>query len=169
SFFQLAYCAKWENILLKLIINVDQQGIYILPRDSKMFAPKGDCQVDIVAKGEKCAFTLLVASSATGDFLPFQCVWAGKTKNSLPSLNAPGMEEALKHGFHFAFAPSATSPWSYFSTVKTMIEWIKNILIPYIRKVIAEDPALNDDQKAILYIDVYPVHTGKPFREFVYR
>jgi hypothetical protein len=28
-------------------------------------------------KDEKCAFTLLVASTVDGDFLPFQQVWAG--------------------------------------------------------------------------------------------
>lgn len=48
-----------------------------------------------------------------------------------------------------------------------MKEWITEVLIPYRKKVIDEDPDLNDDQKAILYINVYPVHTGEPFRGYV--
>ncbi|KAF9066545.1 hypothetical protein BDP27DRAFT_1384278 [Rhodocollybia butyracea] len=123
AFFCLAYCMKWENIPAKLIINVD----------------------------EKRAFTLLVGSSASGDILPFQAVWAGKTEKSLPSKDAPGMTEALQRGFHFTFAASEK---------KTMKEYIEDILIPYVKDIIASDPGLDDDQKAVFYIGVYPVHPG---------
>ncbi|KAJ3745113.1 hypothetical protein DFH05DRAFT_1460002 [Lentinula detonsa] len=157
AFFQLAYCMKWENIPAKLVINFDQQGIFLLPSASKTYHKKGDRQVDVVAKDEKRAFTLCVASTAAGDFLPFQCVWAGKTDGSLPSRNAPGMSEALENGFHFTVAASEKSPRSHFSTLKTMKEWIREILVPYRKKVIDEDPGLSDDQKAVLYIDVYPL------------
>ncbi|KAJ3813043.1 hypothetical protein F5876DRAFT_87306 [Lentinula aff. lateritia] len=136
AFFRLAYCMKWENIPPKL-------GIYLLPSASKTFAQRGERQVSVVAKEEKRAFTLC-------DFLPFQCVWAGKTAASLPSDNAPGMAEA---------PASEKSPRSHFSTLKTMIEYVKE-------RVIDEDPHLDNDQKAIFYIDIYPVHTGEPFRQF---
>ena len=33
---------------------------------------------------EKCAYTLLVASTADGDFLPFQQVWSGATACATP-------------------------------------------------------------------------------------
>jgi hypothetical protein len=76
-------------------------------------------QVDIVAKDEKCAYILLVASTADGDFLPFQQVWAGASDRSLPSKNAPRMQDAIDRGFNFAFAKSAKKT-SHFSTLKTM-------------------------------------------------
>ena len=77
--------------------------------------------MDIVAKDEKCAFTLLVASTADGDFLPFQQVWAGASDRSLPSKNAPQMQDALDRGFDFAFVKSEKKT-SHFSTLKTMKE-----------------------------------------------
>jgi hypothetical protein len=56
---------------------MDQISIYILPNSGYTFKKCGD-QVDIVVKGEKHAYTLLVASSGDGDFLPFQQVWYKK-------------------------------------------------------------------------------------------
>ncbi|KAJ4463620.1 hypothetical protein C8R41DRAFT_927307 [Lentinula lateritia] len=135
----------WENIPPKLVINGNQQGIFVLPSSSKTYNTKGD-----------------------SDILPFQCVWAGKTAASLPSKDAPGMEKALGHGFCFTVAASEKSPRSHFSTLKTMKEYITDIIMPYVKSVIAADPDLNNEQKAVLYIDVYPVHTSKPFRTFVY-
>ncbi|KAE9402146.1 hypothetical protein BT96DRAFT_816909, partial [Gymnopus androsaceus JB14] len=83
--------------------------------------------------------------------------------------SASGMEEALHHGFHFTVAASEKSPCSHFSTLKTMKEWIKLILIPCINAVIADDPTLDQHQKAILFINVYPVHISEPFRpNYVY-
>ncbi|GAW10512.1 DDE superfamily partial [Lentinula edodes] len=168
TFFRLVYLMKWENIPPKLVINGDQQGIFVLPSSSKTYNTKGDSQVDIVAKDEKRAFTLFVTTTCAGDILPFQCVWAGKTAASLPSKDAPGMEKALGHGFCFTVAASEKSPRSHFSTLKTMKEYITDIIMPYVKSVIAADPDLNDEQKAALYIDVYPVHTSKPFRTFIY-
>ncbi|KAF5382378.1 hypothetical protein D9757_009804 [Collybiopsis confluens] len=167
TYFRLVYCMKWEDIPPDLVINVDQQGIYVLPNATKTYHARGDKQVDLVAKDEKRAFTILVASTPTGEILPIQCVWSGKTDNSLPKPSAVGMDEALAEGFHFTVAASATSPRSHFSTLKTMKEWIRKILVPYIQSVIERD-GLDKDQKAILYIDVYPVHISKPFRMFVF-
>jgi hypothetical protein len=66
-------------------------------------------------------YMLLIASTADGDFLPFQQVWAGASEQSLPSLNAPGMQDALDRGFDFTFAKSDKKT-SHFSTIKTMKE-----------------------------------------------
>jgi len=77
------------------------------------------------------------------------------------------MLDAIAPGFHFAVATSETSLRSHYSTLKTMKEWIKEILIPYIEHIIKEDN-LDPDQNAILYIDCYPIHAGKPFKSFIY-
>ncbi|KAF8911441.1 hypothetical protein CPB84DRAFT_1646307, partial [Gymnopilus junonius] len=128
---------------------VNQVGNYILPSSSRTFHDKGAAQVDAVAKDEKRAYTLLVASTPAGDFLPFQQVWGGQSIRSVPQRTAPGMDEAQACGMHFAFAQSSTSPRSHFSTLKTMKEWITEILQPYVRQVIEEE-GLDDDQKCIL-------------------
>ena len=102
-------------------MNFDQIGNHILPSNGCTFNDRGAEQVDIVAKDEKRAFTLLVASTADGDFLPFQQVWAGASVQSLPSKDAPRMQDALARGFDFAFAKS-NKKTSHFSTLKTMKE-----------------------------------------------
>jgi hypothetical protein len=72
-------------------------------------------------KDEKRAYTLLVASTADGDFLPFQQVWSSASDHSLPLQRAPQMQDAIDRGFNFAFAKSAKKT-SHFSTLKTMKE-----------------------------------------------
>lgn len=80
-------------------INFDQIGVHILPSNSTTFEQCGSKQVDILARDKKCMYTLLVASSADGDFLPFQQVWAGATAQSLPSAGAAHMDDACEQGF----------------------------------------------------------------------
>jgi hypothetical protein len=67
-------------------------------------------------------YTLLVASSADGDFLPFQQVWVGVSNRSLSSAHAAHINNALKQGFDFAFAKSEKNKGSHYSTLKTMKE-----------------------------------------------
>jgi hypothetical protein len=73
----------------------------------------------------------------------------------------------MEHGFHFAFADSQKRT-SHFSTLKTMKEWFRTIIKPYIDAVIAADPDLDEDQKSIVYYDIYPVHTSEALRTFVF-
>lgn len=171
---------------MQLVVGMDQIGNYILPNNSSTFHDRGAEQVDIAAKDEKRAYTLTVASTPDGDFLPWQQIWSGATKTSVPKPNALRMEEAIEYGFDFAFAKSETNKGSHYSTLKTMKEvrplekliinslltqicqWIENVLVPWRRHVIESDPDLDDDQKAILYIDCYPVHTGEGFRTYVW-
>ncbi|KAJ7705055.1 hypothetical protein B0H17DRAFT_1193530 [Mycena rosella] len=167
AFFRLAYTIEHEKIPAKLIINYDQTGVYIRPSQSSTFAPRGSKQGDVNGKDEKRAYTLGIATTADGMMLPLEQVWSGKTAASLPTKNADGYDEATRHGFHFAFAKS-TKHTSHFSTLKTMKEWIQLIVKPYINLVIEADPDLEDDQKAIIYIDIYPVHTSEAFCLFVF-
>lgn len=100
---------------------MDQIGNYILPSNSSTFHDRGAEQVNIVAKDEKRAYTLLVASTADGDFLPFQQVWSGGSRRSLPSQDSPRMQDAIDRGFDITFAQSDKKS-SHFSTLKTMKE-----------------------------------------------
>ncbi|THU78946.1 hypothetical protein K435DRAFT_586887, partial [Dendrothele bispora CBS 962.96] len=169
ALMRIVYAMKWYNVPPKLVINGDQMGVYVLPNSSRTFDTRGQKQIDVVAKEEKRAFTLFVASTADGDFLPFQQVWGGRSSMSTPSSDADGMDEALEFGFDLTFARSDKNPTSHFSTMKTMKEWLKNIIHPYIQRVIQEDIDLEPDQMSILLIDAYPVHTSDEFRSFIFK
>lgn len=121
TFFRIVHLAMIYDIPPSLWINMDQQGVYVLPHNQVTYHETNARQVDTHGKEEKRAYTLCVASSAAGDFLPFQQVWSGKTALSLPNATADGMAEAKELGFHFAFAQSPKRT-SHFSTLKTMKE-----------------------------------------------
>ena len=107
--------------LLQLVIGMDQLGNYVWADTKTTFDQKGKRQINITALDEKRAYTLLVATTPTGDALPFQQVWSGATMCSLPKATAEGMSEARELGIHFAFAQSEKKT-SHFSTLKTMKE-----------------------------------------------
>ncbi|KIY64144.1 hypothetical protein CYLTODRAFT_472029 [Cylindrobasidium torrendii FP15055 ss-10] len=168
TIFRLVYVLKWQGGCKKLLINMDQQGMFILPNTSSTLEEAGSRQVDVQAKDEKRAFTVCVSSTADGDFLPFQSVWGGQSARSLPSESAAGMQEAKAYGFDFTFAKSETSKRSHFSTLKTMREYVENIVVPWRDAVLAADPTIPRDHPAILLIDAYPVHLSKNFRTFIF-
>lgn len=120
-FFRIVHLVNWYDIPLCLLINMDQLGIILLLANNTTYHDKGFRQVNVMGKDEKRAYTLCVASTAAGDALPFQQVWSGKTKGSLPKASATSMDEATANGFHFAFADSPKKT-SHFSTLKTMKE-----------------------------------------------
>jgi hypothetical protein len=82
---------------------MDQTGVLLMIANNKTYNEKGARQVDIYGREEKRAYTLCVGSMPTGTLLPFQQIWSGASKRSLPSDKASGMDEAKHLGFHFAF------------------------------------------------------------------
>jgi hypothetical protein len=117
---RFVHLANWYDIPANLIVNMDQQGVIVIIGNDKTYDKTGTKQVAIAARDEKRAYTLCVASSADGDILPFQQIWGGQSKESLPRLNAD-RQAAQKKGFDFTFAKSDKKR-SHFSTLKTMIE-----------------------------------------------
>jgi hypothetical protein len=109
-----------HHIPADLIIGMDQQGITILIGNDHTYDKKGSKQVDLAAQDERRAYTLCVASTASGIMLPFQQVWSGATEGSLPKkhIRKPAEDE---NGFRFVFAKSKKQS-SHFSTFKTMKE-----------------------------------------------
>ncbi|KZP06715.1 hypothetical protein FIBSPDRAFT_914658 [Athelia psychrophila] len=134
---------------------MDQTGVYLVPGNNVTYNDRDVRQVNHASMDEKCAYTLVVASSCTGYILPFQQVGSGATVKICPTGNSNGMEEALDRGFHLTFTKNPKKT-SHFSTFKTMIEWMEHVYIPYINLIIHDDE-LPEDQKSILFIDCYPV------------
>ncbi|KAK7043426.1 hypothetical protein R3P38DRAFT_3440427 [Favolaschia claudopus] len=145
AFFRIVHLATFYDIPPQLIINMDQTGVMLMVANNKTYNPKGAKQVDIHGRDEKRAYTL--------------AVWSGKSKLSLPHAYAEGMDRANELGFDFAFAQSKKAT-SHFSTLKTMEEYVLHVVVPWIQKQI-KLLGLDDDQKAILFLDFYPTQTGR--------
>ena len=127
SFFHKAYAIKEEDIPARLYVNSDQMELVYAPGNQMTWAQTGSKQVAVVGMDEKQAFTLLVSVAADGTILPYQAIFQGQTKLSLPAVSLPNYDDAMKAGFKFEFLGMKT----YWSNQKTMCAFVDNILTPY--------------------------------------
>ena len=74
-----------EDILLDLIINWDQTGMHYVPISSWTMAKEGAKRMEICGIEDKKRIIAVFGCCMTGDFLPMQPVYQGKTSNCHPS------------------------------------------------------------------------------------
>ncbi|KAI0772980.1 hypothetical protein BD413DRAFT_473705, partial [Trametes elegans] len=165
TFLCMVFAIMLHNIKPSMILNADQAGILLMPSGKQTYEVKGSKDVTVHAHDEKRQMTIVVASSLDGQLLPFQSVWGGSSAASLPSKEAPRQAEADKLGF--VYAHGDTRHWSSRDTTKqassliSMSCWIEDIVLPHIARQVANNPELSEDSKALLLIDVWPVHIAK--------
>ena len=116
----------------------------------------------MVGMDEKWAFTLVVGVAADGIVLPFQAVFVGKSKVSVPSSDLANYADAINVGFQFAYSGTAT----YWSNQKTMREYMDKIIAPYLEKLKCEH-GLPPTQKSLVQLDVWSVHQSVEFRNWM--
>ena len=119
-----------------LVINLDQTPS---PMVSSM-ALKGCKDVTITGSADKRNITATFAITLSGEFLPVQLIYGGKTEQSLPRYKFPdsfclGVNE--KH---------------YSNTIESM-KFFNKVIIPYINKVRSE--SFSPDQYALVIMDVF--------------
>ena len=78
-----------DEIPSELVINWDQTGINYIPVSSWTMAEEGSKRVEMIGKDDKQQLTALFTCSMSGDFLPIQLVYKGKTDRSLPRFKFP--------------------------------------------------------------------------------
>ena len=77
------------NIPDELIININQTPSEYVPTSSVTMAEKNLKPVSKQGADDKCAITLTLATTLSGDMLPFQMIYTGKTKRSSPTAEFP--------------------------------------------------------------------------------
>ena len=75
-----------EEIRAELILNWDKTGINIAPSSAWTLEQKGSNRVEKTGVKNKCQITAVFCGSHTGDFLPLQLVYKGKTSQCHPHL-----------------------------------------------------------------------------------
>ena len=78
-----------EEIPNDLIVNWDQTGLNYVPVSQWMMAREGSKRVEVVGLNDKRQITGVFAGSLSGNFLPVQLVYQGKTTKCLPSVAFP--------------------------------------------------------------------------------
>lgn len=139
-----------------LVINFDQTGINLVPTCNKTYEMKGSKTVGIVANDDKRQITAVVASSLSGDLLPLQLIYQGKTKKSVPE----STPDTITAGFHLTFSEN------HWSNQETMRQYLEFIIVPYVKQKIIEHN-LPSDSKVVLVLDVWSVHKSEEFRTYI--
>ena len=127
---------KMEEIPPELILNWDQTGIHLVPASGWTMDKIGSKRVEISGVNDKRQITAMFCGSLTGDFLPIQLIYQGKTNRCHPRFKFPC-------DWHITHSPK------HWSTEETMIQYIEEIFIPYVDRQ-RED--LGDTSKAAVII-----------------
>ena len=130
-----------DDIPHDLVLNWDQTGLNYVPVSQWTMEKEGSKRVEVVGINDKRQITAVFAGSITGNFLPIQLVYQGKTSRCLPTVDFP---------------PS----WNitHTSNEETMILYIQSIIIPYVAE---KREALNlpPSQSALVIFDKFQGQT----------
>ena len=108
-----------ESIPDSLIINWDQREINYIPVSEWRMAKEGSKRVEVTGLKDKRQITAVFAGSMSGDFLPMQLVYQGKTSRCLPTIEFSG-------DWHLTFSEN------HWCNKSTMVDYVQNIFLPYI-------------------------------------
>ena len=135
--FLLDYRAivEMEEIPPELVFNWEHTGISIVPGSLWTMDLKSSKRVEIVGISDKRQITAVLCGTLTGDLLPFQLIYQGKTSACLPHIDFPD-------GWHVTCTPN------HWSNEEKMKEYLEQIIIPYVQckrmelKLASDHPAL---------------------------
>uniref|UniRef100_A0A1X7V0T9 DDE-1 domain-containing protein n=1 Tax=Amphimedon queenslandica TaxID=400682 RepID=A0A1X7V0T9_AMPQE len=129
-----------EDIPKELIINWDHTGIIYIPLSSWTMEKEGATQVEVAGINNKRQLTAIFSNTMTGDFLPPQLIYAGKTTRCLPK------SVTFRKDWHVNFS---SNHWANEAATE---DYINAILLPYVAKKKAE-LLLPIDQPALVIFD----------------
>ena len=114
---------------------------------------QGAKSVPLVGKGKSKQITGTFAISQTGDFLPIQLIYEGKTRRCLPSTDFP-------KEFNITLTKN------HWSNEEKAIEFIETIILPFLTSK-KEKLGLPQDQKSMLIFDVFRGQTTQKVTDFI--
>ena len=126
-----------HNIIDKLIFNADQTPSKYVSTSKVTMAEQGSKHVSISGGNDKRSTTLTIIESMAGEMLQLQVIYQGITERCLPQ------DACNDKNFVFSYNKS--------HEIDTL-RMIDRILVPYIRKVMA-DFNLESNQKSLLIWD----------------
>ena len=132
---------EMEDIPPELILNWDQTGISIVPGSTWTMEAKGSKRVEIVGTSDKRQITAVFCGALTGEFLPPQLIYQGKTPACLPRYKFP-------NDWHVTYTPN------HWSNEDKMKEYIEFNIIPYVDGKRSE-LNLQSDQPVLAIFDVF--------------
>lgn len=139
---------KKYNVPDTLVLNWDQTGCQMVPGGEWTMDLKGSNQVSISGLDDKRQITVLLAVTKSGEMLPPQVIYAGKTERCLPKVDFPPEWDIYYTESHW-------------SNEDSMLRFVKKVVIPYVNKIRELLPLVQVNQTAIALFDVYKAHRGE--------
>jgi hypothetical protein len=155
---RVAVDMEQHKIHESLVINADQMGLQLCPGARCTYEKRGSKRVAVAGHDDKRQITCVVSSALSGELLPLQLVFTGKTDASHPP--APANHLATQQGMHL------THTHNHWSNLDSTKDWIRHIVEPWrLRKVV--EHKLAADAHVLLILDVWHVHISPTFRSWL--
>jgi hypothetical protein len=121
--YSIAALVKTYDIPEELVINSDQTALHIRPSTDQTYDVKGVKDVKNLGKDDKRQITCTVSSAASGDLLPLQLIFQGKTTAVVPK--DPRAVAARAKGWHLTMSSN------HWSNQQTMKEFVDQVIVPW--------------------------------------
>ena len=144
---QVSSFAAVHTIPSCLVLNWDQTGVNIVPSSNYTMEQRGSNRVEIAGYEDKRQITATFAATLSGEFLPMQILYAGKTDRCHPRHQFPS-------GFDIYHTPN------HWSNEETVVQFVKKIIIPYVQET--RQKLGTPDQTALVLFDVFSGQTTSP-------
>ena len=143
------YVAK-HNVPKSLVVGIDETNALLVNRATKQRAQLGAKRVRVIGMGqEKSQITVtLGANEETGELLPTQYIFGGKTTRCHPK------DPPTREGDYFDHTES------HWQTPGTFMKYLDEVVMPYKEATITR-LGLPVDQKMILKLDLHYSHKDK--------
>ena len=132
-----------------LIINWDQTSVEVIPASSWTMHPRGEKQVPVKGTDDKRCYTSLLACTLSGDFLPPEIIYQGKTTQCHSAVDFPHDWDIWHTETHW-------------SNTESMLRYVDKIITPYVEAV--RDSLGRPSARPLLIFDVFKAHNNEQFR-----
>jgi hypothetical protein len=120
-----------------LVLEMDETGIPWCPAQNYTYAPKGQKKIVIPGQCDKRSSSGTIIVTQSGQFLPLQVIWEGKSNRSIPKSNYPN---TIINCFAGPSEPRTeankkkknSNKWQNKKTIK---EYIDKIIHPYLSQI----------------------------------
>ena len=142
-----------------MVVNFDQTAVVLWAASKYTYEKKGTRNVKMLTANEKAQVTAVLATSANGDNLPPQIIFAGKTERSLPEQWKTYVSEERAVGVSRWSIVFTENHWSNF---ETMVIYVRDVLLPYFAKQ-RQRLGKPENEYAIVLLDCWSVHRQTAF------
>ena len=138
---EIQVTTEFEEIPPQLVLNWHHTALSYVPASKWTMEKQGVTRVEIGGFSDKRQITVLFAATLSGDFLPIQLIYQGKTKRCHPDYPFPP-------DWHITHTPT------HWLNEETMLAYIDKIIVPYALRM-KKELGVPDNHHALMIYDEF--------------